>query len=428
ASFGKGIAGGELNYRNGRLNLYGTLNYSNGANQIVERLSTPYPGQIFDVTDDYKRIMKPLQYTAGLDFDIHKNAVLGIQWMSANANRKDESTDKIVVTKLPAAIIDSTMITLGRATRNNSNNTLNLNYVWKIDSTGKTLTLNANRLWFNGSRTNDFNTSNYFGDGNTPTGIASHNTASGRQNITISTAQADVQLPYAFASLSLGGKLSFISNTSDNRFGYFDQDGYHDDPTVSNGFEYREQVQALYASAEKAIGKWSFQAGLRAEFTQTSGYAVSLGSTTTNRYFNLFPTAYIQFQPNADNSWNLNYSKRINRPDYRSLDPFRAYATPYHYSQGNPFLLPSFNHNLEFAYAYKGRYSLTAFYQYERNHFASVWMIDEIRNITSGISLNFADFVSYGTNAMATWQPFGWWEAQVQLGVQQQQLRSSVYA
>lgn len=428
ASYGKGIAGGDINYRSGKLNLYGNLNYTQGANQIVESLKTPYPGQQFQVTDDYKRTLKPLQYTAGLDYDIHKNAVAGIQWISNNVNRNDESNDVIDVFKTPQLSRDSTMITKGYSTRKNSNNMLNVNYAWTIDTSGKKLMLNANKLWFDGNRANDFTTTHFTGDAVEPNGIQTHNAAQGHQRISITTAQADVELPYHFASLSFGGKLGFIHNESDNVFGYFDQNGYHQDPAISNGFEYREKVQALYASAQRSWGPWSFQAGLRGEFTQTSGYARSLNQTNTNHYFNLFPTAYIQYQPNASHSWNLNYSKRINRPDYRSLDPFRAYATPYHYGEGNPFLLPSFNHNVALDYIYKSRYTVSAYYQYEHNHFASVWMIDQVRNITSGISMNFANLVSYGITASGTFQPHGCWEMQVQLGLQEQELKSAVYA
>jgi hypothetical protein len=427
ATYGKGIAGADLNYRNGPLNVYGNISYTNGANEIEESLTTPYPEQKFWVTDDYKKTMKSLQYTLGADYELRKNGVIGIQWMSSNADRVDESLSTIRVFKIPVNTLDSTLITKGYGTRKNSNNVLNVNYAWNIDTTGKKLTLNVNRLWFNGERFNDFTTTHYLSYTRTVLSNPTRNEANGNQDIKITTAQADVELPYKFASLSFGGKLSFISNASDNHFGYLDQDGYHEDASISNSFTYREKVQALYISAQRTLGKWSFQAGLRGEFTQTEGYSLNLNQTNKNQYFNLFPTAYIQYQPNENNSWTLNYSKRINRPDYRSLDPFRAYATPYHYSQGNPFLQPSFNHNVEVAYTFKGRYSLSAFYQYERNHFASVWLIDEVNNITSGVSMNFADFYSYGVYASGLFQPYTCWEIQAQVGVQQQQLTSAIY-
>lgn len=428
ASYVKGIAGGDLNYRKGKLNLYGNISYSNGANDITERLRTTYTEQVYQVTDQYKRILKPLQYTAGADYELHPNGMIGFQWMSNNGNRINDAQTGIEVHQRSSGTLDSTMLTRGYSTVRNSNNILNLNYAWAIDTAGKKLTFNTNRLWYTGRRNNDFETTRYQDAFVTPAGPESKNGSEGNQDIRISTVQADLALPYTWASLSVGGKLSFIDNKSNNHFGYYDQDIYYEDSMISNAFHYAEQVQALYISAQKACGKWSFQAGLRAEFTQTRGQSLSLNQDNTNRYFNLFPTAYVQYQPGENHNWNLSYSKRINRPDYRSLDPFRAYATPYHYSEGNPFLLPSFNHNLELAYTFKNRYTFSAYYQYEQDHFASVWLTDPVQKITSGISMNFADFTGYGLNATATFQPAPWWEAQVQLSLQQQELRSKIYA
>lgn len=427
ASYGKGIAGGDINYRKGNLNVYGNVNYTNGATHNHERLTTPYPEQLFKVHDDYKKIMKPLQYTLGADYSIGKKSTIGLQWNNAIINRQDPSTSRIEVYHLPQMSLDSAMQTKGGNAARNSNNLVNLNYTFQIDSSGKKISFDANGLWFSGNRRNDFETTNYYDAFITPTGSNSKNRTNGEQHINIKTFQTDVELPYKWATLSIGGKLSFVNNESNNTFGYIDNNGYHEDPTISNSFDYNEKVQAAYVSAQRTISKWSFQAGLRAEFTQTKGYSKNLGQTNTNQYFNLFPTAFVQYQLNDDNVWNINYSKRINRPGYRALDPYRFYTTLYHYGQGNPFLQPSFNHNFELSYTYKSKYSLSAFYQYEKNHFASVWMVDNTQNITSGISLNFADVISFGVNAMASVSPFHWWDAQLQSGLQHQDLQSKIY-
>lgn len=428
ASYGKGIVGGDFNYRKNDLNVYANVNYTNGANRINERLATLYPGQLFKVHDDYKKIMKPRQYTLGAEYSISKKSTLGLQWSNTLTNRRDLSNSSIEVFHLPLLHLDSTMLTSGGNVTKNSNNLVNLNYTFNIDSSGKKLSFDANGLWFSGNRTNNFETIHYYDAYITPTGNNSKNQAGGAQQIDIKTVQADLEMPYKWATLSMGGKLSFVSNGSNNTFGYIDTAGYHEEPAISNSFDYNEKVQAVYVSAQKTLEKWSFQAGLRGEFTHITGYSKNLNQTNTNRYFNLFPTAFIQYQWNDDNVWNINYSERINRPGYRALDPYRSYATPYHYNEGNPFLKPSFNHNLELSYTYKSRYSLSAFCQYEKDHFASVWMIDAKQNITSGTILNFADVLSFGLNAMASVTPFGWWDAQIQSGLQHQNLQSKIYS
>ncbi|WP_118949849.1 TonB-dependent receptor [Taibaiella helva] len=427
ASYGKSLAGAELNYRSGKWNLYGNASYSNGSNQIVERLNTPYPAQLFQVTDDYKRILKPLQYTAGIDYEPNRNAMLGLQYTAVWANRANEGQTRTRALNGITGLSDSMFNTTSYSTARSSNQVLNLNYQWTIDSSGKKLNINANRLWFDGRRSNDFSTTHYDHEWQTPSGPAFHNLTNGRQDIGITTAQADVTLPYPWLSLSFGGKLSFIDNSSANHFYYEDGGQTYEDPSISNAFTYKERVQALYLSTARSLGRWQFQAGLRAEYTQTTGYSNSLARRSENRYLKLFPTAYLQYQLSDKHSWSLSYSKRINRPDYRSLDPYRAYATPYHYSEGNPFLEPSINHNTELSYTMHSRFVFAAFYQYEQNHFGSVWMIDPVKKVTSGISRNFADFMAYGLNATAAFQPFAFWEMQAQLSVQQQQLKSREY-
>lgn len=427
ASYAKGIAGGELNYRLGKLNLYGNSSYSNGANAIVERLNTPYAAQVFEVTDKYKRTLKPLQYTLGADYELHRNGALGLQFTGSIMNRSGNDRTSIDILRLADRRLDSVIYTDGKSNIRNSNYVLNLNYVWTVDTTGKKITLNANRLWFDGNRGNDFTTASYDGVSGAPSGLTRQNRTNGTQRIRITTMQADAELPYDWLSMSFGAKLSFIGNRSDNRFRYRQQEVFYEDPDISNAFDYSEKVQAAYISGTRSLGKWSLQAGLRGEFTQTSGYSRNLGQTNNNRYFNLFPTAYIQYQLSEKHSWNLNYSRRISRPGYRSLDPYRAYATLYHYNQGNPFLRPSFNNNIELAYTYGGRYSFSAFYQHEQNHSGPVWIIDTLQNVTSGISKNFADFKAYGLNATGTFQPLPCWEMQTQLSIQLQQLNSKEY-
>jgi len=429
ATYGKGTAGANLNLRRGQFNIYGNIEYGKGANNITERLTTPYPAQQFAVKDTYRKNQNSLQYTLGADYELSRQHTLGIRLVGNNTGRSDASVSDIEVRKLVSAQLDSTMRTQGQNERRSANNLLDLGYTWKPDTAGTLVSLGASRLWFSGRRSNDFATRHYSDAFLTPTGAQSRNRTQGNQDIVITAAQADVTLPASFLALSFGGKLSFIGNQSDNLFEYYDynQSAYFEDTAVSNAFSYTEKVQALYLNARKTLGKWELQAGLRGEFTQTSGYSRRQEQRNDNHYFSLFPTLYLQYHYSDNHLWNLNYSKRINRPGYRSLDPFRAYATPYHYNQGNPFLLPSFNHNVELSCTLQGQYTFAAFFQFEQNHSGSVWEIDSLRNITSGVSRNFADIFSYGINIMGSFRPAAWWELQVMLSGQVQHMQSKVY-
>src|SRR5699024_5908841 len=118
--------------------------------------------------------------------------------------------------------------------------------------------------------------------------------------------------------------------------------------TQDSHFNYDEQIYSAYFSASKNIDeKWAVKLGLRAEYTLSKGNSLTLNQITKRDYLELFPTAYISFNFNTSNSFVLSYGRRIDRPMYSYLDPFREYFNIYSYREGNPFLRPAYNNNLE---------------------------------------------------------------------------------
>src|SRR5690606_40794019 len=100
------------------------------------------------------------------------------------------------------------------------------------------------------------------------------------------------------------------------------------DISQSNQFKYEENTQAVYFSAQKEITeKWEAKIGLRLENTQLKGNSVTLNQENETNYTKLFPTAYLSFTPNDNHSFSLNYNRRINRPNYNFLNPFRWIAS-----------------------------------------------------------------------------------------------------
>src|SRR5690606_41536574 len=147
----------------------------------------------------------------------------------------------------------------------------------------------------------------------------------------------------------------------------------------------------------------------------------------TNHYFQLFPTAYLQYKLNRLNTVNLNYSKRIHCPSYHELDPFKSYTSPYFYSEGNPFLQPYFSHNLELRYSYKYRYFLSAFYQLSEHSSGQIWLVDPLTQVTSSHVGNYFNAQNFGLSAMVKLQPKDWWELSAQASFSYRQLSSDYY-
>lgn len=226
----------------------------------------------------------------------------------------------------------------------------------------------------------------------------------------IYSGQADLTLNLKNIQVEAGTKYSQFSNNSAIEYYNMISGNYTIDPKKSNLFNYNEKNYAGYFSASKDFGeKWSAKIGLRYEYTDTKGFSPTTESQSDNRYGKLFPTAYISYKADADHQFSLTYSRRINRPYFRALDPFRWYSNPNTYYTGNPSLQPSFNHNIEFNYIFKNKFSANLYYQRTLNNFDQITFLDGIQ-LTSTYQ-NYYNQNNYGINLNYTDTFFKIWES-----------------
>lgn len=218
----------------------------------------------------------------------------------------------------------------------------------------------------------------------------------------IYSGQADLTLPYQFAKTEAGVKFTNFDNNSSIFYQNLMNGQYITDPLKSNEFEYNEKNYAAYISFERSFNeKWSAKAGLRYEYSVVNGNSLTSGQQTENSYGKFFPTAYISYKSNENHTFNLNYSKRINRPGFRAINPYRWYININSYFTGNPFLKPSINHNFELSYVYKGKLSASAYFQRTVEAFGQLATLKGENRVSTfenyynqnsmGISLNYSD-------------------------------------
>lgn len=127
-------------------------------------------------------------------------------------------------------------------------------------------------------------------------------------------------------------------------------DAWENNVNRSNHFIYNEQIFAAYGMYATMLGRYSVQAGLRAEQTFVDGDQRTTGVTFDNNYFSLFPTAHIRRSFENNQSAQISYSRRINRPRNRNINPFMRYSSEYEVSMGNPQLEAEFINSLELSY------------------------------------------------------------------------------
>jgi outer membrane receptor protein involved in Fe transport len=143
----------------------------------------------------------------------------------------------------------------------------------------------------------------------------------------------------------------------------------------TNLFLYKESIQAVYLTYEKSFKAFGFSAGVRAEQVNIKGNLVTIDSLIQNNYFKLYPTLHLSYEIDDDNELQLNYSRRINRPDPDELNPFPEYRDPRNLRAGNPKLLPEMINSVEFGYKWKNKnYSFvpSIYYRYRTNGFTEV--------------------------------------------------------
>ncbi len=167
--------------------------------------------------------------------------------------------------------------------------------------------------------------------------------------------------------------------------------------SLSNKYDYNENVQAVYCSISKNIKKWSFKAGIRSEITQSVGKSLVLDKKNQKHYIDFFPTIYISHKINSKNNISFSYSDRIERPPYQYLDPFKWYITKYDYAQGNPFLNPSYIKNIELNYLHNNSFSAKIYYTCQNDKIGKYVVLDSL-NIKNQIQKtdNFLNSKTYG--------------------------------
>jgi outer membrane receptor protein involved in Fe transport len=149
------------------------------------------------------------------------------------------------------------------------------------------------------------------------------------------------------------------------------------DVEKTNRFLYRENMHALYTTFQKEYEKFGFSLGIRGEGVFTRGHlqSTNVDSFVNNNYFKVYPTMHLSWKLKENHELQLNYSKRVNRPEGDELNPFPEYQDPRNISAGNPKLLPEIIHSVEFGYKWEGSklsFVPGIYYRYTKNRFTTV--------------------------------------------------------
>jgi hypothetical protein len=328
-----------------------------------------------------------------LDYELNKRSSVGLVYDYGLGNSGMDITN--TSDYFQNENYTNSLFTYAEHRTKNKNNTISAYYDLKFGNRDNKLSITGNYFSNTPESNIDFTTNDNSGNSfivKTPSEL----------NYKIYSGQADLMLPFEFAKTEAGIKFTSFDNNSDIKYQNLINGTYIIDPLRTNLFNYKEKNYAAYMSLEKELAeRWTLKAGLRYEYSTVSGASASTGQNTENSYGKLFPTVYLSYKADDNNTFNINYSKRINRPGFRAINPFRWYTNINSYYSGNPALNPSINHNFELSYLYKGKFSASAYFQRELDAFSQIVVLDG-ENKTSnfynffnknstGISLSFSD-------------------------------------
>lgn len=371
--------GASLNYRSDHLSMYGNYNYDHREDKFEMDITREF------MKPDVKTLQTILQqasqmkvngdnHTAqvGLDYYINPKQTIGFV-ANGSFNEGDFSSHSPVYFKSPSGNTDSISTSNNHTGYNWDNAGANLHYTWNMDDKGSSLVANADYNRFYQSMPQSIRTDVTDGEGHS---LNDPKQRKGKQpnNINIYAAKLDYTHPLDnTAKLEAGLKSSYVHTDNNSTFEILNNGQWVNDPGNTNHFVYKEYVNAAYLNLSKTFKKgWSAQAGVRGEQTSTRTEQLTSDSLNKNDYFELFPNLSLSKTLNPNNILSLSYSRRIDRPDYQSLNPFVYYIDEYTYRVGNPYLKPQFVNSVELSYLFKQRYSAVLSYSHTSDIMAQV--------------------------------------------------------
>lgn len=174
-----------------------------------------------------------------------------------------------------------------------------------------------------------------------------------RNNILIRVAQADYVQNMGLGKLEFGGKFAYSSTQNDLRYDTLGNAVFSLDSRRSNQFRYQEYIAAGYLSYIGNWNKFNYRLSLRAEHTDTEANSITTNTITERSYLKWLPSLSVTYAINKDEQLTFSYSRRLTRPTFSALNPFRFYYSPRHYWIGNPYLQPSTTNLLALSFSKK---------------------------------------------------------------------------
>lgn len=350
------------NYRNKKVNLFGSYGYGEGKNRNIFNLYREQSGLSFDQRNLNLSEWNNHNFRAGADLFLSKKSTLGF---IASGNINDfqaNSNSRTPIAMIGSGTVDSLLLasSINHGMRSNFN--FNVNYAFQGEK-GVSWNVDADYGIYENDG-DEYQPNRYTDPSGTETYEERIYASQTPVTIDIYTFKLDHERELLGGKLGAGIKFSQVN--TDNTFDFFNvvNGDYNLDESRSNHFDYTENVNAAYVNfSGKLSEKLNYQLGVRAEQTHSEGdltaFVQSDEDNVKREYLDFFPSGGLTLQANPTNSFQLTYSRRIDRPSYQDLNPFQNRLDELTFEKGNPFLNPQYSHNFQLTHTYKYMYNTT---------------------------------------------------------------------
>ncbi|MUU77707.1 outer membrane beta-barrel family protein [Winogradskyella endarachnes] len=412
----------DANYRNGKLNIYGSYgnNISRNANYGYINRTEQEINQNFDILNDNKSHL----FKIGLDYYLNdKNSIS----VFTNQNIFDGETDvNSYINYLLDESLNESQYLFG--INKNDSQQYNFNYKHNFNKEGHNIELEVDHNIYEGYVDN----SNLFFNSQRPNFI--EDTDTDRNSTTFNLDYVNPLSESVKLELGLQARLFDTSIFYESDAREQNENGTYI-PTTTN-FDYTRNIYSAYATYGKKLEKWSYQLGIRAEtvnvnsdaFKQDLDSNEELNIPFENDYFELYPSAFVTYSPSEKNSYQFSYSRRIDRPGIGQVNPLPNWSTPLISEFGNQELRPQFTNSIETNYTRqleKGSITVGVFYRIIEDEIQQAILIDRTDiNRVIFTNLNFDNTSAYGIEFSSNYRPTKWWSVNASFDLYSQTQKS----
>jgi len=368
----------NLNYRLKKVNFFTNIGYSKrdspgNAYYFTENLNDNASYPFSEQNIDYTRIRKNLNANFGLEYFFNSKTSITTSLLFRNSDKENEVynlTDSFDENKN----IEQTDLRVENEDSKDLLSQYNINFTKEFKKSGHKLTFDAQYQDNNNDEFSLISNEQIFPI-NTVNPSEKIDSDQSQQRILF---QGDYNLPIGKdQQLEAGFRSNFINQTTDYQFFNEDQNNpghFILNEKLTNIFDYKENIHAIYSQYGNKFGNISALFGLRMEVTdiEIKSKGKDFSDNIKKDYADFFPTVNLAYEFSESENITLGYNRRIRRPRSRFINPFPSQSSKTTFFQGNPDLDPSISNGIDIGY-YKRWSKVTFNTSIYYNHATDVW-------------------------------------------------------